>query len=227
MYVAEADVQAAIEEAQAAREAIQTAAPEQRRQARDRAEDLEERARNLQQIRAGIAHRQQERQQQVAQMQPQLKRDKAALDRSITNLSALAIELQADLARLQKATAEHTALIQDTNHKLTQQALYATDDTTAPGEHHNSGANGNAGVYIQDILYRPLDPIAITLALAARILGNMGGTSDLRNLHQLGQIARVNGYLDTRQDGFALPPSSPHAQPDHANGTATGKVVAP
>jgi hypothetical protein len=221
-YVTDEEVQAAIEDAQRAQSALQQVPPEQRRVARDRADDLQERAQTLRIMREGIEHRQAERAETIAQMQSALKRDKAALDRSTQSLSALAQELAADLARLQKATANHAQLIQDANHRLSAQGLHAADDTTPQGSHHKSGSNGHHGVYLQDVLYRPLDPIAITLAVAAQILGNMGGTSDLRNLHQLGQVARQNGHLDTRTDGFALPAAIQTAHQTattHTNGT--------
>jgi hypothetical protein len=137
------------------------------------------------------------RQKKVAGMQGDLEETEAELQESMDQVNAAIQAHMSALVALQRVAAAHNALVREKAAHLAGQGLYATDELTAPGEHHPSGSNGRAGVYVRTVLWAPVDETAIALRGAADVL------CDLRTRHLLS--IRPQWRLDGRADGLVLP----------------------
>jgi hypothetical protein len=162
----------------------------------------------------------QSRQEAVKKLEPQLKKDEAQLRASIDALNAATEAHSSALAQLRTAADDHSHLITTVAARLAHSGLFAQDGATAPGEHHPSGSAGQRGVYVRDVLYRPVRGVDVAMLAIGGVFGRMGGTPHQRTMYELGRSLAAQSHLGMRADGLELPSIQPEKAKNGSNGHA-------
>jgi hypothetical protein len=229
-YISEETVQAAADQAQAAQQEADAIAQQASRdtdwqknhtQAEARARTLRVRAEGLAAERSRYEQQSAARKATVKRMQGELRDMWTALTASMAALNAATQSGNPGNIRAQ-ATA-HNSRIQEYNARLANSGLYAVDDLTEPGTHHEFGSNGHRGLYLGNVEWIPREGLYISIVLlaAAYDAPGWGGSPELQKLRQLGQIARQHGRLEGGSDGFTLLPNTTDLPSDNGQQAAT------